>query len=153
MLDYIDDTLDVGMEQISWDKEDNGETDPEEVYVGDCLILKFRDENTFTWSHAATVGVFNTFAGGVSPAITNTGNIAVALNAETSKYEAYSVWCTPTTAEVDDIFTVTTTVTEGANTYTLIATATIMEFDALTWLMSVALVLVVIGVILFFMFN
>ena len=144
MLDYIDDTLDVGMEQISWDAQDNGETDPEEVYVGDCLILKYRDTNTFTWSHAATVA---------SPAITNTGNIAVALNAETSKYEAYSVWCTPSTAEVDDIFTVTTTVTEGANTYTMIATATIMEFDALTWLMSVALVLIVIGVILFFMFN
>ena len=144
MLDYIDDTLDVGMEQISWDAEDNGETDPEEVYVGDCLILKYRDTNTFTWSHAATVA---------SPAITNTGNIAVALNAETSKYEAYSVWCTPSTAEVDDIFTVTTTVTEGANTYTMIATATIMEFDVLTYLISVALVLVVIGLELLFMLT
>ena len=144
MLDYIDDDLDVGMEQINWKSTDNGETDPEEVYVGDCLILKFEDTNTFTWSHAETVK---------TPAITNTGNIAVALNADTSKYEAYSVWCTPTTAEVDDIFTITTTVTEGTNTYTMIATATIMKFDALTWLMSVALVLIVIGVILFFMFN
>ena len=144
MLDYIDDTLDVGMEQINWKKEDNGETDPEEVYIGDCLILKFEDEKTFTWTHSLGADVKK---------MTNAGNIAVALNADTSKYEAYSVWCTPTTAEVDDVFTVTSTVTEGSNTYTLKATATIMEFDVLMWLMSVALVLLVIGVILFFMFN